>query len=141
MAFSANPSCYLAIPTDEQFAPVRQAVLEALRELNVEPVEEADASKKPSPRESLERADFVIADVTGSSSDRWGLYELGAASALRKPVLIISQEHSEVPPELGRLQVILYNLQQIRELGEYIRYWIKTTMRTQRSRYIPVVNM
>jgi hypothetical protein len=56
MAFSANPSCYLAIPTDEPFAAVRQAVFEALREPNVEPVEEVEVSKRSSPRESLERA-------------------------------------------------------------------------------------
>ncbi|MFZ0707997.1 MAG: hypothetical protein WAM71_20525 [Candidatus Korobacteraceae bacterium] len=139
MAFSANPSCYLAIPTDDQFAPVRQAVLEALNELNVEPVEESDASRGSSPREALERADFVIADVTGSS--RWVLYELGAANALRKPVLIVSQEHSDVPSELSKMQVILYNLQQIRELGEYVSYWIRTTLRAQRNRYVPIVNM
>jgi hypothetical protein len=135
MAFRASPSCYLAIPSDPQFAAVREAVLEALRELDVEPVEASAPSKTSSPNESLESADFVIADVTGSS--RWVLYELGAANAWRKPALIISQAQNDVPPELGRLQVILYNLQQIRELGEYVRYWIKTTISVQRKRYVP----
>jgi nucleoside 2-deoxyribosyltransferase len=139
MSFRASPSCYLAIPSDAQFAPVREAVLEALRELEVEPLEESDLSKPSSPRETLERADFVIADVTGSS--RSVLYELGAANALRKPVLIFSQEHSEVPPELGKMQVIVYSLQQISELRDYVTYWIKTTLRVQRSRYVPAVNM
>ena len=138
MAFRSNPSCYLAIPSDPEFAPVRQAVVEALTELNVEPAEADDATRS-SRLGSLEHADFVIADVTGPS--RWVLWELGYAYASRKPVLILSQERSEVPPELGKSQVILYSIEQIPELGEYVRYWIKTMIRAQRSRYEPVVNL
>ena len=53
---------------------------------------------------SIERADLIIADLTGRNPNV--MYELGFAHALRKPVLFILQEFLELPVEAS----VLYHL-------------------------------
>jgi|SRR6516165_4612267 hypothetical protein len=147
MTFLETPSCFLAIPTDDRFEPVRKAILQGLEGSNIRVLE---AATLPGTRPSalrgaaagrfVERADLVIADVTGG--DRAILYELGAADALRKPTLIIAQEHSDVPEELSRLQVILYKPDDVlsppgssSELTDHVRHWVRTTLSLQLRKF------
>ena len=136
MTFVQSPTCYLAIPSGPEFAPVRQAVIDALRESHVEVAEAANLRMRgPSSPPAIEKADLVIADVTGS--DRTILYELGAASALRKPTLMIAQEKTDLPADFASLQVALYRPQELPKLVEFLRYWIENTIALQRGRYAP----
>jgi nucleoside 2-deoxyribosyltransferase len=56
--------------------------------------------------QSLNAADFVIADITGRNPNV--LYELGIAHTLAKPVLILSKEAADIPIDLATRRVILY---------------------------------
>jgi nucleoside 2-deoxyribosyltransferase len=56
--------------------------------------------------QSINAADFVIADITGRNPNV--LYELGIAHALAKPVLILSREAADIPIDLATRRVILY---------------------------------
>jgi hypothetical protein len=56
--------------------------------------------------QSLNDADFVIADITGRNPNV--LYELGVAHTLAKPVLIISRNAADIPIDLSTRRVILY---------------------------------
>ncbi len=140
MAFIEIPACYLALPAGEEFAPVRKAILDGLSGLNIEVLEASSvpsrgAVRGPSGRGSIERADFVIADVTGG--DRTILYELGAANALRKPTLLIAQQQTDIPEELASLQVILYKPEEKEDLMDYVRHWMRSQMSVLRRKYEP----
>lgn len=56
--------------------------------------------------DSIQRADLILADVTGRNPNVF--YELGLAHAIQKPVLIISQNINDVPFDLKHLRVIIY---------------------------------
>jgi nucleoside 2-deoxyribosyltransferase len=56
--------------------------------------------------QSINAADFVIADITGRNPNV--LYELGIAHTLAKPVLILSKEAADIPIDLATRRVILY---------------------------------
>jgi hypothetical protein len=56
--------------------------------------------------QSINVADFVIADITGRNPNV--LYELGIAHTLAKPVLIISQSAGDIPIDLSTRRVIIY---------------------------------
>ena len=55
---------------------------------------------------SITKADFVIADLTGRNPNV--LYELGYALALNKPVLLLARDAADVPFDIAGQQVILY---------------------------------
>ncbi|HHT9116758.1 MAG: sigma-54-dependent Fis family transcriptional regulator [Planctomycetes bacterium] len=56
--------------------------------------------------ESINRARFVIADLTGRNSNVF--YELGIAHTLGKPVIIVTQSLDFVPFDLRHLRCIIY---------------------------------
>jgi hypothetical protein len=56
--------------------------------------------------QSINAADFVIADITGRNPNV--LYELGIAHTLAKPVLILSRSAADIPIDLATRRVILY---------------------------------
>ena len=56
--------------------------------------------------QSINGADFVIADITGRNPNV--LYELGIAHTLAKPVLIISRNAADIPIDLSTRRIILY---------------------------------
>lgn len=56
--------------------------------------------------QSINAADFIIADITGRNPNV--LYELGIAHALAKPVLLLSQSAADIPIDLSTRRVILY---------------------------------
>lgn len=56
--------------------------------------------------QSINAADFVVADITGRNPNV--LYELGIAHTLAKPVIIISEQASDIPIDLATRRVILY---------------------------------
>jgi hypothetical protein len=76
----------------------------------------------------IERADFIIADVTESNPNV--MFEIGYAQALRKPVLLILKEGS--PPISSVLAgeiYLIYDLAQPERLLQYIGAWVNRYQR------------
>jgi len=61
--------------------------------------------------QSINGADFVIADITGRNPNV--LYELGVAHTLAKPVLIISRHAADIPIDLSTRRIILYGQSEV----------------------------
>ena len=60
-------------------------------------------------RDQIERADFLIGDVTGGNPNVF--YELGLAHAHKKPIIFLTQEPpSEAPVDLRQFEFIQYDL-------------------------------
>ncbi len=137
MPFLESSSCYIAIPAGQQFAEVRQVITQALEDMHITKLEAQtpDGKAWQSSSDLLERADFVIADLTGSNKTI--LFELGLAYALRKPTLMMSQESIELPGDLARQQVLLYRPQEVSKLSDYLHYWIPDVMTLQRQKNAP----
>ena len=55
---------------------------------------------------SIREADFIVADLTGSNENVY--YELGLAHALRKRVVLLSQDVSKAPFDLRSYRIIAY---------------------------------
>lgn len=71
----------------------------------------------------IERADFIIADVTESNPNV--MFEVGFAQALRRPVLLIVKEGA--PPISSVLAgeiYLVYDLDRPNELRDYIGAWV-----------------
>jgi len=110
--------CLLITPLSEDFLPLRRLIAEALQESGIEPalLEEELSAESASPEPIVERvskaigrADFIIADLTGSNPNV--MYEVGLAHAMRKPVLFILQrnlQHS-IPFDLRHQLIYFYD--------------------------------
>ena len=77
--------------------------------------------------QSINAADFVIADITGRNPNV--LYELGIAHTLAKPVLILSRNAADIPIDLATRRVILYG-QNAEAWREDLAHTISTAIAT-----------
>ena len=138
MAFIRSLACFVAIPQSPEFQAVRQAVFEALDQFSVERLDLSYLSTNPSTpvtSDIVERADFVIADVTSASSDVF--YQLGIADALRKPTLMMAQREVTLQGDLNRHQLLLYRPGEEFKLTEYLRSWMAAIIERQQQRNAP----
>lgn len=78
--------------------------------------------------ESINRARFIIADLTNRNSNVF--YELGIAHTLGKPVIMISQSMNYVPFDLRHLRCIVYDFKpgRIEKFEETLEKTIRTVM-------------
>lgn len=121
MKDSNTPRGLLLTPFSEEFRSLRPLIADALQKSGIEPilVEETTESEAPiagNLLRAIERADLVIADLTGSNPNV--MYEVGFAHALRKPVLLMVQrKEGNVPSAIGGRLFLVYdpsNLEKLR---------------------------
>ncbi len=119
---------YLLItPFSGEFQFLHQLIVDALREVGIEPIllEETLALGMPvfeSVQQAIERADVIIADVTGNNPNV--MYEVGFAHALRKLVLpIVHQGIGHVPSDLAGYLYFVYDPSKPDELRHTIQTW------------------
>jgi hypothetical protein len=104
-------SCFLVMPFGQEWsAEVHRTLARACEAAGVRAVRGDDLFTPTDILEdiwqSINAADFVIADITGRNPNV--LYELGIAHALAKPVLILSRDAEDIPIDLATRRVILY---------------------------------
>jgi len=104
-------TCFIVMPFSEEWSSdVHRSLARACETAGVRSVRGDDLFTPTDILEdiwqSLNAADFVIADITGRNPNV--LYELGIAHTLAKPVLILSQEAADIPIDLATRRVILY---------------------------------
>lgn len=130
-------SCFVDIPQTPEFDPVRRAVSQALQNSGIVPLESSDAPASLSPVTSdiIDRADFIVADVSQPSSNIF--YLLGIADSLRKPTLLIAQRQAQLPPDMARREVLLYGPGEESKLTEYLGSWVSSVIEIQRQRSFP----
>jgi hypothetical protein len=110
-AAAGQSSCFIVMPFGETWsADVHRILTSACDAAGVRPVRGDDLFTPTDILEdiwqSINAADFVIADITGRNPNV--LYELGIAHTLAKPVLILSKAASDIPIDLATRRVILY---------------------------------
>ena len=104
-------SCFIVMPFSQEWsADVHRILASACEAAGVRAVRGDDLFTPTDILEdiwqSLNAADFVIADITGRNPNV--LYELGIAHTLAKPVLILSRDAVDIPIDLATRRVILY---------------------------------
>ena len=104
-------SCFIVMPFSQEWsADVHRILARACEAAGVRPVRGDDLFTPTDILEdiwqSINAADFVIADITGRNPNV--LYELGIAHTLAKPVLILSRDAVDIPIDLATRRVILY---------------------------------
>jgi hypothetical protein len=108
----SNPaSCFIVMPFGREWSvDVHRILAGACQAAGVRPVRGDDLFTPTDILEdiwqSINAADFVIADITGRNPNV--LYELGIAHTLAKPVMIISRDAADIPIDLATRRVILY---------------------------------
>lgn len=127
MNITKNVEYFVVMPHSGRSAPLRQLVDDTLQAGGMRPVEEsieAGTLFTDVVQQAIERADFIIADLTESNPNV--MYEVGFAHALRKPVLFIVQEGSGyIPHDIRGNLFIAYNLSNPDELRSKIQTWTK----------------
>jgi hypothetical protein len=103
--------CFIVMPFSLEWSnDVHQALAAACKATSVKPVRGDDVFTPTDILvdiwQSINGADFVIADITGRNPNV--LYELGVAHTLAKPVLIISRNAVDIPIDLSTRRIILY---------------------------------
>lgn len=122
-----NPQCLLITPLGEDYSKVREAVTQMLMEIGVEPILVENMAPKEQIIEmilrSINRADFIIADLTGKNPNV--MYEVGFAQALKKPLFLIVQQDSEpLPSDMSGHLFFVYDLSSLEQLQLTIREWV-----------------
>ena len=103
--------CFIVMPFSHDWSDaVHQTLSSSCKALAVQPMRGDDVFTPTDILvdiwQSINIADFVIADITGRNPNV--LYELGIAHTLAKPVLIISQSATDIPIDLSTRRVIIY---------------------------------
>jgi hypothetical protein len=103
--------CFIVMPFSQEWSDdVHRTLSAACASADVQPVRGDDVFTPTDILvdiwQSINGADFVIADITGRNPNV--LYELGIAHTLAKPVLIISRNAADIPIDLSTRRVILY---------------------------------
>jgi len=104
-------SCFIVMPFSQEWSgDVHRVLVDACQAKGVRAVRGDDLFTPTDILEdiwqSINAADFVVADITGRNPNV--LYELGIAHALAKPVLILSRSAADIPIDLATRRVILY---------------------------------
>ena len=120
-----NPTCYLSFPSDptsKEAAARLRAALEALGIEVLPPLTDPTTASSTTmrPFHWLRQSDLVVADITGDSS--WVAYEAGAALALNKHVMLVSQSSDRSSPiESEIARAWLYDLDNTDEIANLVR--------------------
>lgn len=106
-----KPGCFLVMPFSLEWSKdVHRTLAQACKSLGVQALRGDDVFTPTDILDdiwqSLNGADFIIADITGRNANV--MYELGMAHTLAKPVLIISRNAADIPIDLATRRVILY---------------------------------
>ena len=106
----ATDFIFLAVPFGVKMEALREAVNLAASELGRQVLHPGKfgsaASFEQVVRDAIDGASLVIADVTGVNPNV--MWELGYAQALRKPVLLLTQDPGKVPFDLRSTRVLSY---------------------------------
>ncbi len=120
--------CYLTTPLQDGFSELRQIIGRTLEEMDVQPVlieNFTDRSRSISEvlLHEIQRADFVIADLTNNNPNV--AYELGYARALEMPLMVLVQKDArEVPFDVSSFLYTVYDPTRPDELRHKIRVWV-----------------
>lgn len=111
VADARKAACFIVMPFGQPWsAEVHRILAKACESAGVRAVRGDDLFTPTDILEdiwqSINAADFVIADITGRNPNV--LYELGIAHTLAKPVLILSRQAADIPIDLATRRVILY---------------------------------
>ncbi|MCI0695635.1 nucleotide-binding protein [candidate division KSB1 bacterium] len=119
--------CVLLTPMSEEFLPLRRVMANALRESGIEPIlfDENVIANSPligTTFRAIERADLIIADVTGDNPNV--MYEAGFAHAMGRPVLFIVQQGvGRLPSDVAGNFFLVYDPSKPNDLHHKIQFW------------------
>jgi nucleoside 2-deoxyribosyltransferase len=135
MAFMAEPQAHLALPDQSQdLGDVLRSVLEehgiAASDSRVSEAEASAPVSSPSAHRALQRADLLIADITGKRPNV--MFEVGMAVGMGKQVLLLSRDR-DVPADLAAHEVVVYKPGDVSSVRRYLELWLRDTARRVRS--------
>ncbi len=108
---SLKPFAFVLMPFDPEFDRIYERLIKPSIEEEGYEVRRADSdlNQRNIMRtiiEGIGLADLVVAELTGNNTNVF--YELGIAHGLQKPVIMISQDLSQVPFDLRSYNVVTY---------------------------------
>jgi len=125
-----QPELFVIAPFDSEFQPVREAVHQVALEAGFSvapPNPYSSGSLRASfILERILKADVIVADLSGQNSDV--MYELGYAHSYRKPTILLYNRNSDdykLPNDLAGILYIFYDLENLSELTEEVRFRIQ----------------
>jgi nucleoside 2-deoxyribosyltransferase len=126
---SEQPYSVFLAPLTERYHVLENVITEALsgNGISVFSLEDITAGEdiSSSISRTIQRADFVIADITESNPNV--MYEVGYAHGLRKPVILIANFNAKenIPIGLKGLQFVGYDLARLEVLRDYLSLWLE----------------
>lgn len=124
--FRSIPTCFLIASNANEFDQIRDLVRSVCEEMEVELISVDTASYTSSTTgdiaDAIERADFVIADLSSENPNVF--MEFGIAHALRKPILPISRDSQSVASDFAGHRIVAYRQDDLEKLGHYVRDWV-----------------
>jgi hypothetical protein len=104
---AAKPLCFIAAGAGADFSAVQEALRRGGWEsLLITDLPVRAASFAPIAEDAINRADLVVGLLSGGSADQTVLFELGLASALQKPTIVVAASGVGVPDALRGLPVV-----------------------------------
>ncbi len=109
---SNRPKVFIMMPFDPEFDDVYNLfIADALDEADCDVFRADDLRSQRSILQdiicSIVSCDLIVADLTGANPNVF--YELGLAHALRKPVILLTQDLSDIPFDLKSYRVLQYD--------------------------------
>ena len=120
---------FIVTPLQDKFG-IRNYLDHILKENNVFPPHGmwVDKTIVEASLQEIQRADFIIADVTSCDPDV--MYLVGFAHGLRKPIMFIVQDQQPVPPSLRGDFLFVYDPSKPSQLGnqlkQHVEFWVNS---------------
>lgn len=130
----AQMKCLILVPRTDQSTYLRSMLESALFNRNVAPIALDSSVPYGAPitdvsdtvRQTIELADMIIADLSGSNPNV--MYEVGYAHALKKPVLpLLKKGEQQIPSDLSGYLYYVYDPLNIVELQRVVETWVQRT--------------
>jgi len=127
--------CFVLMPFSEKFDAVyRTLIAPAVAELGLTVVR-ADELSAPGSiieqiRVAIQQARLCVVDLTGNNANV--MYELGLAQAAGKPTILLSQDISRLPFDIGSQRIIVYDGLKPESSQSHLRSALKTVLSSDR---------
>ena len=129
MTATGKPQAFIVMPFSKEYDKVYTCIKKVLRKSGINPIR-ADEIQQSTPftediENNIRSCDLVIVDASEENLNVY--YELGLASALKKDLIILSQNAAHIPSDTRHIRHLVYDYANLKTLETELTGWVEKT--------------
>ncbi|MBW2741186.1 MAG: L-histidine N(alpha)-methyltransferase [Deltaproteobacteria bacterium] len=129
MSTSIKPQAFVVMPFSKEYEKIYVCIKKVLNKSGINPIR-ADEIQQSTPfiediENNIRSCDLVIVDASEENLNVY--YELGLASALKKDLIILSQNAKHIPSDTRHIRHLVYDSSDLVSLEKNLKGWVEKT--------------